>query len=310
MNEMQVSVIFVNYNTEKMTVEAVKSVFDKTDGVDFEIIVVDNASADNSVNGLKKAFGNKITVIESKENLGFGRGNNLAINMANGKYVFLLNTDTLLINNAVKILFDFMEKNPEAGVCGANLYDAGGNPTYSFRKRFLPENELLLNNIFKAVKQRITKKIPDYFNYKNKNMRVDAVTGADMMIREEALDKSGLFDADFFMYLEEDELTSRIAKCGYLSYSVPEAKITHLVCGSFCGAENNEKRLTMHAYGEFLFYEKVYGIESAVKHYKKRLQFINILNVLSFGILRKYCALKKKALNEAYSEWKKRNLSV
>jgi len=303
MDKTQVSVIFVNYNTEKMTIEAVKSVFDKTENVIFEVFVVDNASSDNSVNGFKKAFGDKITVIESKENLGFGGGNNLGIKASKGKYVFLLNTDTLLINNAIKILFDFMEQNPQAGVCGGSLYGAEGKPVGSFRKRFLQENESVICKIFRALKMFISGNLSGHFNFGDKNIKVDVITGADMMIRREALIKSGLFDTDFFMYLEEDELTVRITKNGYFSYFVPAAKITHLVYGSFKGSELSGKRLAMYAYGEFLFFEKVYGKDAVKKYYKKSLLFIRIINVLTLGIIRKFCLQKEKTLNDAYLLW-------
>ena len=104
---MQVSVIIVNYNTKELTKQAIQSVFDRTEGVEYEIIVVDNDSKDGSVEELKKIFQNKITIIESKENLGFGRANNLGIKQSKGKYVFLLNSDTELINNAIKIFYDY-----------------------------------------------------------------------------------------------------------------------------------------------------------------------------------------------------------
>ena len=99
----QVSIIIVNYNTKDLTKKAIQAVFDKTEGVEYEIIVVDNDSKDGSVEELKKTFQDKIIIIEPKENLGFGRANNLGIKQANGKYVFLLNSDTELINNAIKI---------------------------------------------------------------------------------------------------------------------------------------------------------------------------------------------------------------
>ena len=129
---MQVSVIIVNYNTKELTKQAIRSVFDKTEGVEYEIIVVDNDSKDGSVEELKKTFQDKITVIESKENLGFGRANNLGIKQSKGKYVFLLNSDTELINNAIKIFYDYMEQNMQVGVCGGNLYNKNNEPATSY----------------------------------------------------------------------------------------------------------------------------------------------------------------------------------
>lgn len=120
---MQVSIIIVNYNTKELIKNAIQSVFDKTENIDYEIIVIDNASQDGSVEDLKNTFQEKIKIIESKENLGFGRANNLGIKQAQGKYIFLLNSDIELINNAIKTFYDYMEQNEHVGVCGGNLFN-------------------------------------------------------------------------------------------------------------------------------------------------------------------------------------------
>ncbi|MDR2202246.1 MAG: glycosyltransferase, partial [Clostridiales bacterium] len=101
--QIDVSVIFVNYNTKDMTINAINSVFEKTEGVSFEVIVVDNKSSDGSLDEFRKVFGSKIKTIDAGDNLGFGRANNLGAAAACGEYLFLLNTDTLLVNNAIKI---------------------------------------------------------------------------------------------------------------------------------------------------------------------------------------------------------------
>ena len=129
---MDVSIIIVNYNTLELTKNTIDSVNEKTKDLNYEIILVDNASTDGSVEFFEKEYKNKIIFIKNDENLGFGRANNRGIKIAKGKYVFLLNSDTLLINNAIKILFDFMEKNNNCGVCGGNLYTLTLQPTNSF----------------------------------------------------------------------------------------------------------------------------------------------------------------------------------
>ena len=106
---MDVSIILVNYNTKELTGDCIKSVYELTRDISYDIFVVDNASSDGSVQMIKEEFP-AVKLIESPENLGFGRANNLAIKQSEAKYCFLLNTDTVLVNNAVKILFDFMEK--------------------------------------------------------------------------------------------------------------------------------------------------------------------------------------------------------
>ena len=122
---MDVSIILVSYNTKQLTKECIKSIYEKTEEVNFDIWVVDNASHDGSAQMVEEEFPS-VNLIKSSENLGFGRANNLAIVQTQAKYAFLLNTDTVLLNNAVKILFDYMEnpENAEVGVCGGQLYNA------------------------------------------------------------------------------------------------------------------------------------------------------------------------------------------
>ncbi len=228
---MDVSVIIVNYNTLKLTKNTIDSVIEKTKGINCEIILVDNASTDGSLEFFEKEYSNSINFIKNSENLGFGRANNKGIEIAKGKYIFLLNSDTLLINNAIKLLFDFMEENSNCGACGGNLFNIDLNPVHSFiaEKPYISlktEFNVYLNFIQK-LRYRILKKRND-FNYKSKPIEVGCITGADLMIRKEILDRIGYFDEDFFMYSEECELEYRIAKQGYKIISVPTAKIIHL----------------------------------------------------------------------------------
>lgn len=226
---MDVSVIMVNYNTLELTKNTINSVIEKTSELNYEIILVDNASVDGSVEFFEREYKDKIIFIKNNENLGFGRANNKGIEIAKGKYVFLLNSDILLINNAIKILFDFMEKNEDCGVCGGNLFDVNLKPTHSFLKK-LPCLSSEINfqlNFFSKIFRKIINKRGD-FNYSKNEKEVGYVTGADMMIRKKILLETGLFDKDFFMYSEESELTYRIKQKGYKVISIPQAKIVHL----------------------------------------------------------------------------------
>ena len=129
--EIAVSIIIVNYNTAELLNDCIDSVQSKTVNVDYEIIVVDNNSEKGSLDHLIEKYPT-VNFIFSEENLGFGRANNLGATKARGKYLFLLNPDTLLVNNAIAILYDFMEVNPESGVCGGNLYKADNSPAISY----------------------------------------------------------------------------------------------------------------------------------------------------------------------------------
>jgi len=257
---LQVSVIIVSYNTKELTKKAIQAVIDKTEGIEYEIIVIDNDSKDGSAEELKKTFQDKITLIESKENLGFGRANNLGIKYAKGKYIFLLNSDTELINNAIKIFYDYMEQNIQVGVCGGNLYNLNDVPEQGFMMYRNSIGSFLFwryLELFYNIFSKFNKKKNYYrFNYSNKVKEVGYISGADMFIRKEALEKSGLFDETFFMYGEDVDLNFRIRNCGYLIKSVPQAKIYHYVSKS---SKNLAKTFDICFDGTYYFFFKYFG---------------------------------------------------
>lgn len=271
---MDVSVIIVNYNTLKLTKNTIESVFEKTKKLKYEIILVDNASIDGSADFFENNYKNKIIFIKNTENLGFGKANNRGIEIAKGKYVFLLNSDTLLINNAIKILFDFMEKNKECGVCGGNLYDIDNKPIHSFKKELInkfSEFDFFSNLISKII---LRKRLD--FNYTNKNIEVGYITGADMFIRKEVLDKVGKFDPDFFMYFEETELTARIRRNGKKIISVPEAKIIHLEGKS---TQFKEKKFRMFMESKYKYLYKVFSLKSTkFSYFISQIKYLIPLN--------------------------------
>lgn len=221
-NNCDVSVIFVNYKTKDLTISAINSVIEKTQNINFEIFVVDNNSQDGSIEEIEKQFPD-INVIKNKSNIGFGAANNLAIKQAKGKYILCLNTDTVLMNNALRIMFDYMEENPNTGVCGGNLYNENLKPSMSYANFPNFWNCLafswLIKRIFPILRNHTeTKKIKE----------VDFITGADIFLRKSVLDAIGYFDENFFMFAEEADLCKRIKNTGYKRVIVPEAKIIHL----------------------------------------------------------------------------------
>jgi len=296
---VQVSIIIVSYNTKELTKQTIQSVFDKTEGIEYEVIVVDNDSKDGSVEELKKTFQNRITIIQSKENLGFGKANNLGIKQSKGKYIFLLNSDTELINNAIKIFYDYMEQNEQVGVCGGNLYNVNEVPEESYMMytntvgsyfywRYM---ELVYNIIAKFNK----KKNYCRFNYSNKIKEVGYISGADMFIRKEALDKVGLFDEKIFMYLEDADLNFRIKNKGYNIKSVPQAKISHYMSKSSSGIINKFSIAFTGTY--YVFF----------KHFGKKTSLIYLDTKLT--LLRKFIFswLLRKEKSKKYIELQKTN---
>lgn len=251
-----VSIILVSYNTMSLTRGCINSILEKTSGVNYDIFVVDNNSSDDTCNMIKEEFKN-VRLIENKENKGFGAANNQAIQLSDAKYIFLLNTDTLLLNNAVKILFDYMEANTDIGACGGNLYDAKGNHVHSYGhyKTFTSKmvKTFKLGMFFpkeKAINEDKGQNEQDMFK------EVDIIVGADLFIRKSVLDKVGVFDEDFFLYDEETELQFRIKNSGFKIMLNPNSKIAHLE------GKSTKNRAVSRAHkmkSEIMCYKKCYG---------------------------------------------------
>lgn len=241
---MDVSIIIVSYNTIDLIGNCVDSVFEKTEGVDYEIIVVDNQSPDDTVNVLKEKYGSEpnFRLIELQENIGFGRANNEAFKIAQGRNVLLLNPDTVLINNAIKILSDYLDANPKVGICGGNLFDEEMKPAYSYGS-YLPGMYAEFNMLLKGKLDRLFYRENTTFNQTDKNTPVAYISGADLMTRKVILDEMGGFNPSFFMYYEETELTYRIKKAGYRVMNVPKSEIQHLERRSFSGFKEKRERL-------------------------------------------------------------------
>lgn len=228
---MDVSVIIVNYNTKDLTKHCIDSVFEHTSGITFEVILVDNASTDGSVELFEKDT--RIRFLESGRNLGFGKANNLGAQNAEGKYLFLLNSDTILLNNAIKLFFEKMESvGQEVGCMGCLLKDVQRQSMHSYAE--LPNVENMLGIL-------VWKQLFSFLGFKAWEMdalenrkaassffQVGYVTGADLFIRRRVVEACGLFDPDFFMYYEDSELQSRYAKHGFYSYIYDGPEIVHL----------------------------------------------------------------------------------
>lgn len=269
---MDVSIIIVNYNTVDLTIQCVNSIYEKTCGVDFEIIIVDNASSDDSVIRIKKTFP-LVTLIESKENLGFGRANNLGVLSAIGKYLFLLNSDTVLVNNAIKVLLDFVQTTPQKiGVCGGVLFDSCGEENGCFG--IFPTVRSIFLNAMNAAKVTYT------FDQKqslkeNGFCSVDYVIGADMFIAKRLYDNMHGFDPIFFMYYEETDLQKRIVKKGYENYVLSSAQIIHLVNASVNKLPSNDKRTIVNK--SMLLYMKKHTLKSTYLSLKYSYLLLEIL---------------------------------
>jgi len=233
MNEIDVSVVIVNYNTMQMTNKCIESILNFTKSNSIEIILVDNASTDGS-----KEFylnDNRIKYIYTNENLGFGRANNIGIDTAIGKYIFFLNSDTLLLDDVIKKLFDFAEKKDgnNLGALGICLLNNQKKDALSFGQ-FVSSKRIyrrLLENLGIYRKNFETEA---YLKIENQGyIEIDFISGADLFVPKRVFNLISGFDPDFFMYYEETELQKRMDIIGLKRYILNIRDIVHLEGGSF-----------------------------------------------------------------------------
>lgn len=226
---MDLSIIIVNYNVKYFLEHCLLSVREAVKDINAEIWVVDNHSVDNSMEMVRSKFP-EVKCIENKENLGFSKANNQAIKLSKGKYVLLLNPDTVVENDTFKKVIEFMELNADAGGLGVYMIDGKGN-FLPESKRGLPKPSVAFYKIFGLSKLFPKSKIfgKYHLTYLNKNEihQVDVLSGAFMLMRKDVLDQVGLLDEDYFMYGEDIDLSYRITKGGYKNYYFPKTKIIH-----------------------------------------------------------------------------------
>lgn len=262
---MEVSIIIVNYNTKDLLKDCIKSIKEKTLGVEYEIIVVDNDSSDGSIEMLRKEFPD-IRAISSGANLGFGKANNLGMKHANGKYMFLLNSDTILVNDAVTKFYNIAEdlesKGYNIGALGSILLNADGNTCHSYYSFITPKSE---------IREAIAKYLPFLLPKEIMNppmvkgiKSVDYVTGADMFVPKKVFETTGGFDPDFFMYCEEVDWQKRMHESGYDRLIVEGPQIIHLEGGS---DKEQKKSWSANRLANFYRSRKLYR----QKHYNKTI---------------------------------------
>lgn len=250
---MDISIIIVNYNTIDLLLQCIKSIYKHTKEQTFEIIVVDNASTDNSIPILKKEFP-LVYIIENSSNQGFGRANNLGIKKSRGKYIFLLNSDTILLNDSVNLFFEFAEKS-NCGALGCILFDKNLLPSHSYGK-FPKTNSILKNFLIKEVYSILRKKTTENVKPLDKKWKeVEYITGADLFIPAKVLQDIGIFDESFFMYYEETDLQYRMHKAGYKRYIIEGPQIMHLH-GASTSKEKIIKRFYMDTTSMFIYLKK------------------------------------------------------
>ncbi|QIB27576.1 glycosyltransferase family 2 protein [Caloranaerobacter azorensis] len=277
---MDLSIIIVNYNTRELTRQTLQSIYKYNHNLDFEVIVVDNNSSDDSINMIKDEFP-QVILIQNKENLGFSKANNIGINKSKGKYILLLNSDTIIQRDTLEIMVDFMETNKEVGAAGCKVVLPDGNLDKACKRSFpTPRNAfynaLKLDKLFPHNK-RFGEYNLTYLN-EDEMHEVDSLVGAFMMVRREVIEEVGLLDENFFMYGEDIDWCYRIKKSGWKIVYYPKTKIIHYKGGS--SKKKNPKIIYEFYRAMYLFFEKHYK-----NKYSKLTKYIVYLGIWTKMIL-------------------------
>lgn len=255
---MKLSVVIVNYNVKAYLHQCLHSVECALTGMNAEVVVVDNASADGSCEELSVSFP-QVRFIANRENVGFAKANNQAIREAKGEYVLLLNPDTVVGGEVFDECVAFMDSHPSAGAVGVRMLKADGGFAWESRRGvptpFTAFCKMIgLCSLF--PKSRLFGRYYMRYLDENETARIDIVSGAFMMLRHSALDEVGLLDETFFMYGEDIDLSYRLLEAGYSNYYLPSS-IIHYKGES---TKKTSLRYVRNFYNAMLiFYDKHFG---------------------------------------------------
>jgi GT2 family glycosyltransferase len=237
---MDLSVVIVNWNSADFLLECVASIQAHTQNIAYEIIVVDNASAEEDVDKLRQHVP-QIKIIRREENLGFARANNLGFRHSTGEFVLFLNPDTKLVSPAINIMLGRMKSLPDAGIVGCRLLNTDLSVQLSSIQKF----PTILNQVLDLEYLQLRWphcplwEIAPLFSDGSNLASVEVVSGACMLLRRRVFEQVGMFSEDYFMYAEDVDLNYRVKRSGLANYYVGEATIVHYGGGSSSRQEVN-----------------------------------------------------------------------
>ena len=268
MNNLLISVILVSYNTAQMSLEALNSLFNSFGDFSLEVFVVDNASKDNSVQLIKKAFP-QVTLVENKVNVGFGRANNQVLELINGDYVLLLNTDAFVQTDTLQKTVEFMQQQSKCGILGVKLLGRDGEQQPSCRYFPTPfnlfANRVGLNRLLPSIKL-----VDDVHWNPTVTQSCDWVPGCYYLIRRQVIEQLGLFDPIYFLYYEEVDHCFTIKKAGWEVTYFADTSVIHIggesakSVGKITSIGRQLNQLQVES--ELIYFRKNHGLFSCVLH--------------------------------------------
>ncbi|NEW07098.1 glycosyltransferase family 2 protein [Paenibacillus sp. SYP-B3998] len=273
---MDLSIIIVNYNTRELTLKCIHSVLASTPSYSYEIILIDNASSDGTIQAVEEQFP-QVTCIANKENVGFSKANNQGIKIAKGRYVLLLNSDTVVQTDTLDIMLRFMDAHPTVGASGCKIVLPDGSLDKACKRGF-PTPSASFYYAFGFSK--LFPNNPRFNQYQlgyldaDQEYPIDSLVGAFMLVRREAIDQVGMLDEEFFMYGEDIDWCYRIKQAGWVNYYYPRTQIIH-----YKGASSRKKP-----------YKIIYEFHRAMilfhkKHFQRQYSWpINVMVFAGVGL--------------------------
>ncbi len=276
---IKLSVIIINYNVRFFLEQCLLSVIKACENISYEIIVIDNNSIDGSREMIKDSY-SQVKLISNPENIGFSKANNIGVSKANGKYLLILNPDTVIAEDTLQKIIDFAEKQENLGVLGVKMIDGSGS--------FLPESKRNIPTIKIATKKIIGNSENYYANYISENevSEVEILTGAFMLLKRKIYLEVGGFDEDYFMFGEDIDLCYKILNKGYQNIYFGKSSIIHYKGESTIKDASYLKNF----YGAMQIFFK--------KHYRENV----LLNFISDVALRSMVLLKSTSKSKNIQE--------
>lgn len=280
---LDLSIIIVTWNCKEYALNCLHSIFENPIICSYEIIVIDNNSSDMTVNAIQEEYP-KVSIIKNSENKGFASANNQGIKQSSGRYILLLNPDTLVHKNSFDSMVQYLDEHPKIAALGPKILNEDGSQQFTGIR--FPNNSNLffetffLDRIF--PRSRIYGKHKSLFEDYTKPFNIDYAQGSALLLRRSVLDVVGLLDENYFMYFEETDLCYRIRKRGYDIMYFPGSSITH-----FGGEEEGhftEKRLLYYHKSLVQFYHKNYSRPS-VFILKIIIMFRSALRIILWSML-------------------------
>ncbi len=261
---VDVSIVIVSWNTKKLLIDCLSSIEKNITSVNYEVIVVDNASTDGSQEAVEAGYPD-VKLIKCENNNGFSIGNNIGLSHGNGRYFFLVNSDVIIKKDCVENLFVFLEKNPKVGMAGPKVYRSNGDLQPTCKR--LPTFGRLLSQAL-----RLNELFPDFapfseihLNYVDGNevkTDVEILNGTFWAVRREALQQVGGLDERFFMYGEDIDWSKRFGDLGWQLAFVPNAEAIHV--GRASSSNDPVRFIVEREKSQVLYWKKYKGLYGVI----------------------------------------------